>query len=53
MFFLCNLFSLPDEVANLLSLCYCSQNDDSGFATMEKEPLGSLTPMLGDKKVSL
>ncbi|TVU14820.1 hypothetical protein EJB05_38313 [Eragrostis curvula] len=28
-----------------------SQNDASGFATVEKEAPGSLTPMLGDKKV--
>lgn len=32
----------------------CSQTSDprSGFATVEKDLPGSLTPMLGDKKVS-
>jgi hypothetical protein len=43
----------PDEMTNLVYLCYFSETSAGGYATLETEQPGSLTPMLGDKKVGL
>jgi hypothetical protein len=47
--------SFPSEVSKLVSASafFSLASDASGFATVEKEQPGSLTPMLGDKKVGM